>query len=180
MHALLHSVPPTLQQASIDPCLCQRLLDIHGQIWVSFLWGHCSFLPGPGVHKVICALQESVFPVLCKSWWLYDDFNGDLFQEGLCNTQVCCTKWYPKHPEPWLCTSPLTLYLHWRHSNTILSQFLLVLCVLVHSRFVWALWASLADMGFGSKCDFAPPTVLLGLGHGVSPHSNSSTVKLLL
>jgi len=29
--------------------------------------------------------------------------------------------------------------------------------------FVWALWASLAMMGFDSKCDFAPPTVLLGL-----------------
>ena len=31
--------------------------------------GHCSFLLGPGVHKVIvCALQESVSPVLCKFW----------------------------------------------------------------------------------------------------------------
>jgi len=29
--------------------------------------------------------------------------------------------------------------------------------------FVWALWASLAMMGFDSKRDFAPPTVLLGL-----------------
>ena len=29
--------------------------------------------------------------------------------------------------------------------------------------FVWALWASLAGMGFDSKCDFAPPSVLLWL-----------------
>ena len=30
-------------------------------------------------------------------------------------------------------------------------------------RFVWALWVSLAGMGFGSKCEFTPPTILLGL-----------------
>ena len=47
------SMPPTLQQATADPCLHQRLLDIHGHVWVSFLWGHCSFLLGPGAHKVL-------------------------------------------------------------------------------------------------------------------------------
>ena len=76
MHALLHSVPPTLQQATADPCLCQRPLDTRGQIWVSFLWGHCSFLLGPGRHKVVCTLQESVSPVLCKFWPLYGGVNG--------------------------------------------------------------------------------------------------------
>ena len=39
----------------------------------------------------VCALQESVFPVLWKFWWLYSGVNGDLLQEGLCHTQVCCT-----------------------------------------------------------------------------------------
>ena len=29
--------------------------------------------------------------------------------------------------------------------------------------FVWAFWASLAGMGFDSKCDFTPPTILLGI-----------------
>ena len=65
MHTLLHSVPPTLQQATADPCLRQRLLDTHGQIWVSFLWGHCSFLLGPGGHKVLFAPSKSLFPQLC-------------------------------------------------------------------------------------------------------------------
>ena len=46
MQALLHSVPPTLKQATTNPCLWQRLLDIHGQVQVSLLWGHCSFFPG--------------------------------------------------------------------------------------------------------------------------------------
>ena len=30
MEALLHSVPPALQQATADPLLCQRLLGTHG------------------------------------------------------------------------------------------------------------------------------------------------------
>ena len=53
MHALPHSVPPALQQATANPRLCRRLLDTYKQIWVSLLWGHCSFLLGPGAHKVL-------------------------------------------------------------------------------------------------------------------------------
>ena len=51
--ALLHSVPATLQQATASPRLCWRLLDTHGQAWVSLLWGHCSFLLVPDAHKVL-------------------------------------------------------------------------------------------------------------------------------
>ena len=47
-----YSLSPTLQQATAEPRLCQRLLDTHGQVWVCFLWGHCSFLLGPGAQKV--------------------------------------------------------------------------------------------------------------------------------
>ena len=68
------------------------------------------------------------------------------------------------HPEPLpLQQSTSNPYLHRRHSNTVLSQSLWGLWVLVHTRFVWALWASLMGMGFDSKCDFAPPTILLGI-----------------
>ena len=35
MYVLLHSVPPTLQQATTDPHFHQRLLDTPGQVWVS-------------------------------------------------------------------------------------------------------------------------------------------------
>ena len=38
----------------------------------------------------VCALQESISPVLCKFWQLYGGVNGHLLQEGLCHTQVCC------------------------------------------------------------------------------------------
>ena len=32
------------------------------------------------------------FPVLCGFWQLYGRVNGDLLQEVLCHTQVCCTQ----------------------------------------------------------------------------------------
>ena len=40
----------------------------------------------------VCALQESVFPVLCKFWWFYNGVNGNLLQGGLCHTQICWTQ----------------------------------------------------------------------------------------
>ena len=67
MYTLLHSVLPALQQATTDPCLCQRPLDTHGQIWVSFLWGHCSFLLDPDVHRVLFVPSKSLFPQSCVS-----------------------------------------------------------------------------------------------------------------
>ena len=54
-----------------------------------------SLLLSPGswcTRGVVCALQESVSPVLCKFWWLCGVVNGDLLQDGLCHTQVCCTQ----------------------------------------------------------------------------------------
>ena len=45
-----------------DPRLCCRLLDIPGQVWVSILWGHCSFLLGSGAHKVLSVPYKSLFP----------------------------------------------------------------------------------------------------------------------
>ena len=67
MQGLLHSVPPTLQLATTDPHLHQRLLDTHGQVWVSLLGGHCSFLLGPGVPKVLFVSSLSLFPQSCVS-----------------------------------------------------------------------------------------------------------------
>ena len=65
MHALLNSVPLTLQQATADPCFHWRLLDTHGLVWVSLLWGHCSFLLGPGAHKFLFVPSKSLFPQSC-------------------------------------------------------------------------------------------------------------------
>ena len=64
-------------------------------------------------------------------------------------------------------------------------QFCLSLCGflgLAHTRSVGALWASLAGMGFDSKCELPLLPSCWGfsfaLGHGVSPHSSSSTYHL--
>ena len=54
-----------------------------------------SLLLSPGswcIQNFICALKESVSPVLCKFWQLYDGVNGDLLQEVLCLTHVCWTQ----------------------------------------------------------------------------------------
>ena len=37
VHTLLYSVPLTLQQAAVDPCLRQRLLDTDSHLWLSLL-----------------------------------------------------------------------------------------------------------------------------------------------
>ena len=58
---------PTLQQATYAPRLCPRLLDPHGQVWVSLLCGHCSFLLGPGLHKVLFVPSKCLFPQSCVS-----------------------------------------------------------------------------------------------------------------
>ena len=50
-----------------------------------------SLLLSPGswcTQSFVCALQESVFPVLCNFWQVYVEVNGDLFQES----QVYCTQ----------------------------------------------------------------------------------------
>ena len=54
-----------------------------------------SLILSPGswcTQGFVCALQESVSPVLCKIWEHYGGVNGDLLQECLCYTQVCCTQ----------------------------------------------------------------------------------------
>ena len=95
-YTLLHSVSPTLYQATADPRLRQRLLDTHGQVWVSLLRGHCSF-SWVLVCTRFCLYPPRVsFPVLCKFLQLYGGVNGDLLQEGLCHTHGYC----PQSPCP--------------------------------------------------------------------------------
>ena len=158
MHALLHSVPPALQQATTDPCLHQRLLDTPGQVWVSVFWGHCSFLLGPGAHRVLFVPSQSLFPQSCVS------SGGSMVGLMMISSQRAYA--IPRS------TAPRVLPLQWstadlhllrRHPNIVLSQSLWGLWVLVCTRYVWALWVSLVGMGFDSKHSFTPPTIRLGL-----------------
>ena len=65
-----------------------------GHSWASLgqsLVGSLLLSPGSWCAQgSVCALQESVSPVLCKFWWLYGGVYGNLLQEGLCHIQVCC------------------------------------------------------------------------------------------
>ena len=125
MHVLLHSVPPTLQQATTNPRFRWRLLDTHRQVW-----GHCSFLLGPDAQGSVCALKVSVSQSCVSS-------GGSMV--GLMATSSKRAYAIPRSaaPEPLpLQHSTADLYCHRRHSNTVLSQSLWGLWVLVHTRYV--------------------------------------------
>ena len=68
MQALLYSVSLTLQQATVNPRLHRRLLNIHRQLWLCLLWGYCSFLLAPGVHKVLFVPSKCLYPQFCASF----------------------------------------------------------------------------------------------------------------
>ena len=70
-----------------DPRLRQSLLHTRRQVWVSLLWGHCSFLLGAGAHKVLFMPSKNLFCVLCTFWQLFGGVNGNLLQEGLHHTR---------------------------------------------------------------------------------------------
>ena len=54
--------------------------------------GSLLFSPGFLVHRVLLCPPKVYFLGLCKFWHLYCVANGDLLQEGLCHTQLCCTQ----------------------------------------------------------------------------------------
>ena len=64
-----------LQKVSSQPCSRPPLTHtsfgdswtLFGQVWVSLLWGDCSFLLGPGAHKVLFMPYKSLFPQCCVS-----------------------------------------------------------------------------------------------------------------
>ena len=86
-------------------CIPTPLPETPGHSWASVgqsLVGSLLLSPGSqSTQGSVCALQESVFPVLCKFWWLSGGVNCNLLQEGLCHTQIYCTQ----SPCPW--SSPL-------------------------------------------------------------------------
>ena len=69
------------------------------------------------LHTRFCLCPpRSVFPVLCKFWWLYGRVNGNLLQEGLCHTQVCWTQ------NPCPSCRPLLTHISSGDTQTVLAQ----------------------------------------------------------
>ena len=144
------------------------------QVWVSFLWGLCSF-SWVLVHKFLLCPPRVCFPVLCKFWQLYGEVNGDLLQEDLCHTHTQST--CP-------CSRPLPTHTSTRGAQT---QFCLSLCWVPGS---WCtqdsfepsehLWKELGlilnvnlpllPSCWGFSCAF---------GHGISPHICSTAYCLI-
>ena len=121
------------------------LLEAPGNSWTSLdlsLLG--SLLPSPGcwcTQGFVCALQESVSPVLCKFWHLFGGINSNLLQAGLCHIQVC----YTQSPCP--CSSPLMTGTSAGYTQIQFWLSLWGLWVPVHTRFLWAPQLSLEVMG---------------------------------
>ena len=130
-----------------------------------------SLLVSPGswcTQGFVCALQESVSPVLCKFWWLCGGVNGDFLQGSLCHTQVYCTQ----SPCPFS-----SLLLKHNSSGGTPTQFCLSLCGVFrswcaqgmfepskHLQHVWTLILNTILPLLPSFWDFS-----LALGHEVSP-----------
>ena len=121
---------PALQQATADPRLHWRCLDTHRQAWVSLLWGHCSFLLGPGAQGSDVP-SKSLFPQSCVS--------SGVSVVGLMATSskrayAITRSAAPRAPALWQATADS--YFHRRHSYTVLAQPLQGLGVLVCTGFV--------------------------------------------
>ena len=130
MQALLLSVPPTLQQATIDPRLHQRHRTLTGNSG-SGSCGVTALLLGPSVHKVLFVSSKSLFSESCVS--------SGSSMVGLMATSSKRAYAIRKCPVPRALSlqhSTADSYLHRRHSNTVLAQSLWDLWVLVHTGFV--------------------------------------------
>ena len=96
----------------------------------------------------ICAFQESVSTVLCKFQWLYGGVNGDLLQEGLYHTHVCCTQ------SPCFCGRPLLTHTSTGVTQTLKSRSGSVSVgspdvhkvLFVPSKHLWQAWGLILNM----------------------------------
>ena len=114
-----------------------------------------SLLLSPGswcIQGFVCAFQESVSPVLCKFWQFYGGVNGDLLQEGLCHTQVCCTQ------SPCPCGGPV---LTCTSTGDTQTQFWLGLCGLALCFVPFPGLSILGDQVLGARTVPGGPCVLI-------------------
>ena len=124
------------------------------------------------VHIRFCLCPPRVyFPVLCKFWHLYGGVNGDLLQEGLYHTQVCCTQ------SPCPCGSPLLTRTSTGDAQTVFCLSLWVpgsWCtqgLFEPSKHPWWEWGLILNANsplLPSCWGFSD------LGHGLSHHGHSS------
>ena len=170
MQALPHSVPLTLKQTTADPHLCQRLLATHGQVWVSLLWGHCSFLLGPGAHKFLFVPSKSLFPQSCVI------SDGSVVELMVTSSKRACAiprSMAPRAPAPaavhcWPVPPQETL----KHSSVSESGSWCAHGLFEPPECHWQVWGLILN----AISPLLPSCwgFFFALGHGVSPQSCSS------
>ena len=136
------------------------------------LVGSLLLSPGSWCTRFCLCPPRVYFPVLCKFWQLYGGVNGDLLQEGLCHTQVCCTQ------SPCPCGSPLLTH---TSSGGTQTQFCLSLCgvsgswctqgLFEPSECLWWRWGVTLNVNSPLLPSFQG---FSDLGRGVSPQGCSS------
>ena len=132
---LLQKVPcrhcyPNTSNPEAGHCQPTPLPETPGHSWASLsqsLVGSLFLSPGSWCGQgSVCALPESASPVLCKFWRLCGGVNGDLLQEGLCHTQVCCTQ------SPYPCGRPLLTHTSIGDSQRLKGRFISGFSILFH------------------------------------------------
>ena len=101
-------------------CRARPLLKTPGHSWASLgqsLGGHCSFLLGPGAHKVLFMPFKSLFLQSCVS---SGGSMVGLMVTSSMRAYAIPRSTAPRAPAPQQSTAGL--YLNKRHSNTVLSQ----------------------------------------------------------
>ena len=154
-----------------------RALSLSQYIFLLFMgfsrqehWGGLPF-PSPGDHVL-----SELFPMSCPSWVALQSTAHNLIE-----LDMSCRAAQDGAPALLQSTAARTSS---GDTQPRFCQSLWGLWLLVHTRFVWARWASREGTGFASKCDFAPLLSCWGfffaLGRGVSDHSFSSASRPLL
>ena len=166
------TVPTLLPDTAAGHCRPTPLSETPGHSWAS--WGQSlvgSLLLSPGfwgTQGSVCALQESVSPVLCKFWRFYGGVSGGLLQKRLRNTQVCCTQ------SPCPCGRPLLTHTSTGDTQTLKGRSGLVSVgspdvhkvLFVPSKHLWRVWGLILNMilpVLPSCWGFS-----FALGHGIS------------
>ena len=118
MHALLHSVPLTLKQATADPRLCQRLLDTHRQVW-SVSRGAPAPFSWVLVHRVLFLPSQSLFP---QCWVCSGSSVGHLMETSSKSTYVIPRSADPEPLSLWQATADQPTQERLKHSKASLAQ----------------------------------------------------------
>ena len=147
------------------------LLETPGHSQVSlgqYLVGSLLLSPGSWWTRFCLCPLRVFFPVLCKFWQLSDRVTGDLLQEGLYRTLICCTQ------SPYPCGSPLLTLVS---TGDTYTQFCLSLCgvfgswctqgLFEPSEHLWREWSLIRNLNLHLLPSFWS---FSDLGCGVCPH----------